>query len=334
MSTVPERRASAGPLAPAARFLRSTVLLGAAFVLGACSARDTDLDSKLRGDYAFALGDHEEALAEYRLALAQTEGRDPELKLRLAHAYALSGRVEDAARHFEQLIETNPEYGNQAAADLMRIATEAGASGDRFAMARAVEAAQRMRPGIGLGPEPITLARHYFRNGEYGRALAPYELAMAEAADSSPEVVFEVGRAYEEVGDCRHALAYFERFREMVRPRERGEVDWFIGTCSFRRAGELSSADGGEVDWEEAIRLLDRVIELGEPRNLQAQAWFQKGNLLSDAGLCPDAMNAYSQVRFVDPIGPLVEQAQANFDHIRFGGGDPGISRLRGGRCR
>jgi len=299
-----------------------------------CSPRDLELDSGPRGDLAFAQGDYEEALAEYRLALSQSDGEAPELEARLAHTYAALGKVDEAARHYESIVEDHPEYGNQAVADLMQLATGASASGDRFAMARAVEVALEIRPGIGLGPPPIRLARHYFRNGEYGRALAHYHAATADAADSSSAVVFETGRAHEEIGDCKQALVYFERFREMVSPWERGEVDWFIGSCSFQRARELKQEAGSglrdseevPILQEEAVRLMERTIEVGVPRNLQARAWFEKGELLSDMGLCSAAMEALAQVRFADPMSPLVARAQSNFDIIRF--------QSMVGRCR
>jgi len=181
----------------------------------------------------------------------------------------------------------------------------------------------------------LPLARHYFGNGEYGRALPFYQNAMAGATDSPPEIVFEVGLAYEEIRDCRHALIYFERFREMVRPWERAEVDWYIGTCAFNVARELRGRSVLEEDEGETLQraliLIDRTVEVGEPRNIQAQAWFEKGDILAEMGECELAMDAYSQVRYADQAGSLVQRAQRAFDQIRFG---RGLEYLRDGRCR
>ena len=205
-------------------------------------------------------------------------------------------------------------------------------SGDRFAMATAVETALELRPGIGVGEMALPLARHYFGNGQYGRALPLYQKAMAEATDSVPDIVFEVGQAYEEIGDCEHALVFFERFREMVRPWERDEVDWYIGTCAFEVAQAiLDGPTAGEEELTRALELVVRTADLGKPRNIQAQAWFERGEILADLGRCDEAMDAYAQVRYADQAGSLVDRAQQRFDEIRFG---VGLEHLRDGRCR
>lgn len=329
------RRANVGKRCGRSRPIRApraSLLVTAAgwLAASACASPDSEIDSAQRGDQAFALGDYEEALAEYRLALAQSGAEDIEMMLRVAHAYAASGRADEAARRYEALVKLAPQYGDQAVADLMHLADEASASGDRFAMARAAETALNIRPGLGLGPSPLELARHYFRNGEYDKSLPFYHTAIAEAPDSVPLVVFEVGRAHEEIGDCRNALPYFERFREMVGVRDRGEVDWFIGRCAFIRARELQQDD---PDPEEALRLLDRVVAVGEPRSLVAEAWFRKGELLAETGRCDEAMAAYSQVESAEPSASLAARARSRYDLIRFGGGDPAIQSLRSGRC-
>lgn len=206
--------------------------------LAACSTRATEENAVRRGDQAFAQGDFDEALAEYRLAVRQgAEG--PEVESRVAHTYAMIGRVDDAGGYYAEAVAHAPELADQAVADLMRMARDAQARQDRFAMASAVETALRLRPGIGVGDMSLPLARHYFQNGEYGRALPFYQKALADAADSVPNIVFEVGQAHEEIGDCEHALFFFEQFRAMVRPWERGEVDWYIGTCAFDMARDL-----------------------------------------------------------------------------------------------
>jgi tetratricopeptide (TPR) repeat protein len=178
----------------------------------------------------------------------------------------------------------------------------------------------------------LPLARHYFQSGEYGRALPFYQMALAGARDSVPQVVFEVGQAHEEIGDCEHALLFFERFRAMVRARDRGEVDWYIGTCAFNIARDLRGRPSISAEGlQRALDLIDRTVEVGEPRNIQAQAWFEKGEILAEMGECEAAMEAYAQVRYADQAGSLIERAQSRFDEIRFG---RGLEHLRDGRCR
>lgn len=311
------------------RFLTVAAMCG--LTVAACTTRATEESAVRRGDQAFALGNYEEALAEYRLAVRQGAD-DPGTTVRVAHTYAIMGRVDDAGAYYVEAASKEDWIADQAVADLMRLAHESLANGDRFAMATAVETSLRLRSGLGVGEMSLPLARHYFRRGEYGRALPFYQKAMAEATDSVSEIVFEVGLAYEEIRDCRHALIYFERFREMVRPWERGEVDWYIGTCAFNLARELRERSSLEAEeLKQALILIDRAVEVGEPRNIQAQAWFEKGEILAEMGECELSMDAYAQVRYADQAGSLVQRAQHAFDQIRFG---RGLEHLRDGRCR
>jgi tetratricopeptide (TPR) repeat protein len=298
--------------------------------LAACASRANEANAVRRGDEAFAQGDFDEALAEYRLAVRQgAEG--PEVAARVAHTYAMMGRVDDAGGYYTEATASDPELADQAVSDLMRLARDAQARQDRFAMATAVETALELRPGIGVGDMSLPLARHYFQNGEYGRALPFYQKALAEAADSLPDVVFEVAQAHEQIGDCEHALFFFEQYRAMVRPWQRDEVDWHIGTCSFNIARDLQRGSLGPEELERALVLMDRTVAVGEPRNIQAQAWFEKGEILSELGRCTEAQEAYSQVRYADQAGAWVDRAQSRFDEIRFGSG---LEHLREGRCR
>ncbi len=325
-----------GPILASRSVMKNGRLLCAillAVAPAACGPGDTETGAVRRGDEAFALGNYEEALAEYRLALRQGAD-DPAVTARVAHTYTLMNRVDDAGAYYVDATARDPELTDQAVSDLMRLARHARSSNDRFAMATAVETALELRPGLGVGEMSLPLARHYYQNGQYGRALPFYQKAMADAADSAPEIVFEVGVAYDEIGDCANALVYFERFRELVRRWERGEVDWYIGTCSFNLAREVrdrAASGGGDAALEEALALVERTIEVQEPRNIQAQAWFEKGEILSELGRCDEAMNAYAQVRYADQAGSLIDRAQDRFDAIRFG---RGLEHLRDGRCR
>ncbi len=314
---------------------RALAALPAVLVVGlvsACGAGRDEDSSIRRGDEAFALRKYDQALAEYRLALRQGAD-DAHTLARVAHTYAMLERVDDASTFYAQAVAEDSSLVDQAVSDLMRMAEHARERQDRFAMATAVERALRMRPGLGVSNMSLDLARHYFQIGEHGRALPFYENALFELPDSATaDVLLEVGQAYEQIDDCQHALLYFERYREMSGPRGYGQVDWHIGTCGFRLAREIRAGPAvPEHELNRALGLVERTLELGEPRGIQPQAWFEKGLILSDLGDCTGAMEALRRVAEMDNAGALADRALAIYDEIRFG---RGLEALRGGRCR
>lgn len=287
---------------------------------GACVQAPADDTAVQRGDLAFAAGQMDEALAEYRLA-ARAERPESSVLARVAHAYARKGQVDETAEFYERAVAVDSSWTSQAVADLMTLAEEAQEGNDRFRMASAVEAARALEPGLGLEGLALPLARHHFENGEYGRALPLFQRALAAGADTLPQIVFEIGQAHEEIGDCTRALIFFEQYREAVRPWERSEVDWYIGNCSFQVARGLHGAETvDESTLLDALSAVDRTIEMGEPRNLQGRAWFERGEILADLGRCEEAIESFGRVRSVEGNvqSVLVQRAQERLDDLRF----------------
>lgn len=304
------RRPWRGPL-PA---LILVLLLAAA----GCTQSVGEYNPVVRGDRAFARGAVEEALAEYRLALLEgNEGA--EVYARVAHTYARLGRVDEAADAYARATAEDPAWADQAVADLVRLARGAAERNDLFGVASAVQQALEFRPGLTVSDLALPLARHYARNGEYGRALPFFQRALASVpADSAPAVMYETAMAFEEVGDCGRAVVFFEQYREIVPSWERTEVNWHLGNCSFRYG--LSLLEEGRL--ESALRHIQTAIDIGEPRSVQAQAYFDKGRILSLMGACRDALDAYRRVPAADVagVGSLVARAERRIDEIRFGG--------------
>jgi len=301
--------------------LHALLALVPALFLSGCLDRGADETSLLRGDRAFAAGEMEEALAEYRLAVRQSD-EDPEALARTGHVYAALGRVDEAAEYLGRAVARDPEFRDQAVADLMHLARTASREGENFQMASAVQHALALEPAIGLDDMALPLARHYFSTGEYGRALPLFQRSLRGGMDSVPEILFEIGRAYEGIGDCQSGLVFFDQFRERASRSQRGEVDWFIGRCSFERARELRARSGGDQeDLEEALALADRVVEVGEPRSILGEAWFERGEILAALGRCEEAADSFRQVRVQEGAGggALVLRAQQRFDQITFG---------------
>ncbi len=287
-------------------------------VLSACSIGGGDESSILRGDEAAARGDLDAALAEYRLAVRRGSD-DASALVRVAHTYAEMGRIDEAGDFYRRAVEQDATYADQAVSDMVRLARAARDRDDLFGLASAMEAAMSFRPGITMQDMALPLARQYFRSGEYAKALPYYQASIASMeGDVIRDVVFEAASAYDEVGDCRRALLYYEEYRTLVRRSQTLEVDWKIGSCSRRLAQELR--DAGED--QEALTHIERTISLGEPRSIQAVAYFEFAEILSDLGRCEDAMDAFLQVSRVDQTGtsPLVARAQWRADELRFVG--------------
>jgi tetratricopeptide (TPR) repeat protein len=309
----------------------SLLILGLFLTVG-CSPLSEEGSSVFRGDQAFAEGDLPEALAEYRLAL-RLGATDPSTYARVAHTYVALGRVDEAREHYQLAVAQDSSLADQALSDFVHLAREEAASGDRYGMASAVQTALEFRPGISLEDLVLPLAQHYSEVGEYGRALPFYQKALSALdPDSLPEVLFSAAVAYDEVGDCESAVIYYEQYRERL-PRwsnDRLEVDWRLGNCSFVLAERRWSEDDGD----EALRFLDSLLEVGEPRNLLARGYFLRGEILGSRGECEAAIEAFMEVPVMDPSGrsPVVGAAERRIDQIRFGGRfDRSFQRLRAG---
>jgi len=286
-----------------------------AFVLAACQDGE---DAIARGDRLWADSGYTAALAEYRLALRQAPGDESAL-LRVAHGYATVGQMEEAREAYAELLARDSRYTDQAVFDYVRLARRALQRGDRYGMAVAVEAALGLRPQIGLGDLAAPLARYYAETGEPARALPLYERALAMAPpDSAPELLYEIGRIEQALGQCREAIGSFSAYRQR-RPggAREGEARWHTGSCALTLARQAHR----EGNLPEALEHLDLVLELGAPENVQDQAWFERGEILFALGRFDEALAAYRRVLDLTPTrtGQLVERAQRRIDQIRFG---------------
>jgi len=286
--------------------------------LAACTQSVGQLDAVRRGDRAFARGETEEALAEYRLAILEgNEGAG--VYGRVGHTYAVMGRVDEAGDNYAKASAEDSVWADQAVADLVRIARKDAARNDLYGVASAMRRALQFRPGLSVGDLALPLARHYASSGEYGRALPFFQRALAAVpSDSAPDVMFEAAMAYEEIGDCARAVVFYEQYRAIVPRSRRKEVDWHLGNCSYRYG--LNLLQEGKL--EDALHYLNTTIDLGEPRSVQGEAYFQKGQVLSLMGACGDALSAYRQVSGADVagVGSLVSRSQKRIDELRFGG--------------
>jgi tetratricopeptide (TPR) repeat protein len=295
----------------------TSLLLLLSIALAGCGGSGSEEGAMRRGDQAFARGDLTEALAEYRLGLRQGEP-SVELLLRAAHAYARSDRIEEARAFYADAVALDSTVADLAASDLLRVAGEAVGRDDAIAAAAAYEAAMELRPGVSLAGVALPLARHFARRGQYGQAVPFFEKAVLESA-SSPEVVYEMARAHEELDDCERALIFFEQARNGLRRDLLSELDWHVGNCSTELARDAQLRG----DFEEALEMYQNTISIGEPRNNVAPAWFEIAEILAARGECTAAVRAFEQVLEVlrqdQTTGALWERARDRIDQIRFG---------------
>jgi tetratricopeptide (TPR) repeat protein len=311
---VPERRVGGGRAWFAAA-RRVAVLVVVIPILAACDQPETNL---ARGDRLWAEGEYDQALAEYRLALLQST-RDDGTYLRVAHAYAQLGRLDQAVETYQNLLARAPGYADQAVYDYLMLARRALARGDRHGVARGAEAALALQPALPLGELAPVLARYYADTGDPERALLFYQRSLTTAPkDSVPGVLFQLGSIHAGRGNCRDALGYFSAARDRARERARvDEAKWRMGNCAFELARE--ARQGGQVT--EALAYLDTMLALQVPANLLDQAWFEHGEVLFTLGRFDDALESYRQVLDLNRSrgGLLVDKARQRIDQIRFG---------------
>ena len=319
------RGCGAGGLLPALRpvlALPTLLLLSLLpLLLGGCTSDRNGGTARLRGDLAFARGDYEEALAEYRLSLLR-EAPGAEGMVRAAHVYVELGRVDEARVLYDRAILEDGGYADQAVSDFVARARKALADGDVYGAASAMEAAAHFRPGVVATGLTLPLARHYRESGEPMLAQALFLSALGERGGDL-DLLFETALAHLEIGDCERALQFFDEFGELA-PRRRHEANAHVGSCAFQLAEEIAEGLVEEGAAEEALEYLDRVLALGEPRLLLPRAHFARAEILAGIGECEAAIEAYRMVSASDPAGsgPLIRTAARRLDDLRFGEGE------------
>lgn len=267
------------------------------------------------------MGDNDAAIAEYKLARRQ-RGDEPAVLLRLGHAYANRGDVDEALEYYGALLQRDSSYVYQAAADLTALAAKAREQGARENMARALQPVI----GWGLGHVPrdlqLALASHFWRDGDYVRSLALHLSALEDSTEIQPVVYYEVARAYEELSGCDRALPYFEVFMDRA-GRRHSQMDgarWHYGNCLFLAADEDRASGRPSA----ALQKLGRMVRLGVPRTYMDDAHFLRGEMYLGIGDTESALAAYQRVLELNPArsGALVRRAEERIRQIRFGFSD------------
>lgn len=313
--TGPRARGRGRDTGPVSRLRAGAGLLLTVLVVVGCGREEPALE---RGDRLWAQSDYDAALAEYRLAMAQTESE--QTLGRVAHAYIVTGQFERAREVYDRLLQRAPDHIDQAVFDYVTAARTARDRGNRYGMAIAVEAALALRPGLPVDDMAAPLARYYVTTGDSDRALDFYQRALSQASpDSVPALLFELGELHETRGDCEEATGYFSAYRARAPRGPRiDDARWHIGNCAWRLGRERMQENEPAL----ALGFFDTLIDLGVPQNLLDDAWFERGEALLSLGRRDDALYAYAQVLELGRTGAssqLVERAQRRIDQIRFG---------------
>lgn len=297
------------------RATTSALIAGLLFVTAGCDSPRGALD---RGDELYGTGQMDAAVAEYKLALRQ-RGEDPRVLLRLGAAYALQGDVEASRRYLTRLMARDSSYRFQVAAELAEAARTAKARGALDNMARALEPVEAL--GLGAVPEDLRLplARYYSDLGNDERALPLYLAVVQTDGAVEPEALFETASTFRNLGGCREAIGYFERYLASERrdPANLTSARWQVGSCLFavaeteRRAGDPKGA----------LDRLDRLIQIGVPLPLMDRAHFARAELRFARGDSAAAERDLETVLDLNPArsGPLVVQAEELIREIRYG---------------
>lgn len=296
--------------------------LALALGLAAGGCGEQGYSSLDRGDRLLARGEAEAALAEYRLARRQ-RGEEIDVLLRLAHAHARRGDVGAAIEGYRRLVARDSSWRHQAALALTEAAREALERHGPDRMARTLEPLVAMGASLVPSDLRLELARHLAERQAFDRAL-PLLLSIEGRASgdtaSGPGAERDLltARAYQELGGCRQALPYFERYLqgEEGGTAGRGGARWHYGSCLYEVA-QRAWRDGRRRD---ALERVDRLIELGAPRTLMDRAHFLRGDLLAEGGRHEEALAAFEQVLRLNPArtGPLARSAQERVREIRY----------------
>jgi len=300
------------------RTRRGPVRIAALGLILLVACQDPAARSLREGDRLLAVGNTDAAIAEYKLAQRQRGDAD-EILLRLGHAYAARGDVDEALAVYEPLAARDETYRYQIAADLAALSLQARERGASENMARSIEPI--LEWGLGYVPSDLllSLARHYARDGDQSRALGLYLAVLAEDGEPDEALLYETGRAYEDLGSCERALPYFEAYMDRAnrRAEEYASARFHYGNCLFLGADD-DRASGRPV---EALGKLDEMVRLGVPRTLLPRAYFLRGEMSLSIGDTDAALRAFQRVLDLSPsrTGEMVREAEQRIRQIRFG---------------
>lgn len=244
----------------AGRLLIGGALFGAAS-LSACGQAG---DHERRGDDAYGEGRYNEALGEYRTAVA----RDPDARLwAKAGAAALrTGNLEIASDAYLRLAAEDPTRAEEAAEGLEAVARAADRNGDAKRLEAAVVGLGMIAPNRSIGRYALGVIRRPGAEANDLVAVMPAAIAAAPDAETVDSLLAVYAGALRETAGCDQALALFQaaaRRTKLAPLRTRAEDG--IAGCSLV-LGLRSEAEGKPEDaalWFAAAIRVDSSTPVG-----------------------------------------------------------------------
>jgi hypothetical protein len=221
-------------------------------------------DHERRGDEAYGEGRYNEALGEYRTAVA----KDPDARVwAKAGAAALrTGNLEVASDAYLRLAAEDPSRVEEAAEGLEAVARAADRSGDGKRLETAVIGLGMIAPNRSLGRYALAVIRRPGAEANDLVAVLPGAIAAAPDAEMVDSLLAVYAAALRETSGCDQALPVFQAaVRRTKIPALRTRAEDGIAGCSLA-LGLRAEAAGSPADaalWFAAAIRVDSGTPVG-----------------------------------------------------------------------
>jgi hypothetical protein len=240
------------------------VITGALFGAAAVTGCGQVGDHERQGDEAYGQGRYNEALGEYRTAVAQ----DPDARLwaKTGAAALRTGNVEIAGDAYLRLAAEDPTRAEEAAEGLEAVARAADRSGDAKRLEGAVIGLGMIAPNRSIGRYALAVVRRPGAEANDLVAVLPAAIAAAPDAETVDSLLGVYAAALRETSGCDQALPVFQataRRTKLTALRTRAEDG--IAGCSLAM-GLLAEAGGKPDDaalWFAAAIRVDSGTPVG-----------------------------------------------------------------------
>lgn len=261
----------------------SIMLTGlASFLLLACGeARDHER----KGDRAYGESRYAQALAEYRLVLA--EDPDPRVWAKAGAAALHVGNLEVASDAYLRLAAEDPTRVAEAAEGLDAVARAAERAGDFKRLQAAVVGMGAIAPDRSIGRYALELIRRPGAEATDLVAVLPGAIAAAPDAETVDSLLGVYAAALQETSGCREALPAFQaalrRSKMTVLRNRAGEG---VAACSLELGLQSESAGSPEdaMRWFAAAIRVDSSTVVGRRALVgYGDAWARVGDPIAAA---------------------------------------------------